>query len=244
MFAQPTGASAEAEAAAAAEDDDGVLLCTRLPCGDLTVRPLRERDVRGAALLLTRAFAGTPEAVTLEESTEFMLEQLGTPERGVTLAARLVPADPSLLPKNQSSRLVGTVGLAFDLEEASTRDGLERLASLPSGSCYLSNMAVDPKLRRRGVAREMLRACDAAAAAARAPGGGEITEVWLHVREVDDAARPLYEGFGYEEVERDKPPPAGGVFGFGFGGQAQQRRPRILMRRCIGGAGAQQDLAG
>lgn len=66
------------------------------------------------------------------------------------LSYRPAPPDPSLLPPNQPSRLVGTVGLAFDLEEASSRDGLARLKELPATACYLSNMAVDPKLRRQG----------------------------------------------------------------------------------------------
>ncbi|KAI8475962.1 MAG: acyl-CoA N-acyltransferase [Monoraphidium minutum] len=239
--------------AAAAGAEPGVLLTTQLPCGELTVRLMRESDLRGAALMLTRAFAGTPEAVSFDESTEFMAEQLRRPELGVTLVARLVPTDPSLLPKGQPSRVVGTLGLAFDLEDASSRDGLAALRRLPATACYLSNMAVDPKLRRRGVAAAMLRACDAAAAAApRAGGGGGggggaddsggggdggggggRSEVYLHVREGDAAARALYSGAGFEEVERDAGGGGGGggVFGLGFG--APPRRPRVLMRRRV-----------
>jgi ribosomal protein S18 acetylase RimI-like enzyme len=118
------------------------------------------------------------------------------------------------------------VGLAFDLSEAASRDGLARLRTLPPASAYLSNMAADPKLRRNGVARAMLRGCDAAAAGCSA-GVGARSEVWLHVREGDEAARALYAGFGYEEVEREAQQ-GGGLLGFGFGGAP--RRGRILMR--------------
>jgi hypothetical protein len=62
-----------------------------LPCGALTVRPLADGDVRGAALLMTRAFAGTPEAVGMDEAAEFLRAQLAKPALGLTLVARLVP---------------------------------------------------------------------------------------------------------------------------------------------------------
>jgi hypothetical protein len=38
------------------------------PSGQVTIQPLGEGDVQGAALLLTRAFAGTAEAVKLDEA--------------------------------------------------------------------------------------------------------------------------------------------------------------------------------
>jgi ribosomal protein S18 acetylase RimI-like enzyme len=133
-------------------------------------------------------------------------------------------ADASLLPKGQVTRLVGTVSLAFDLEEASARDGLARLRVLPADTaCYLSNMAVDPRLRRAGVARAMLVACGAAA---RRAGR---REVYLHVREADAAARALYSGAGFLEVEREVGGGGGGLLGFGVGGGGA-RRARILMR--------------
>lgn len=104
-------------------------------------------------------------------------------------------------------------------------------------------MAVDPKLRRQGIARAMLAACDAAAAAtpaaapaaAASPPPGGHTEIWLHVREGDEPARALYAGFGYDEVEKDAPP-AGGLLGFAFGGGGGARRGRLLMRRRLGGS--------
>jgi GNAT superfamily N-acetyltransferase len=148
------------------------------------------------------------------------------------------PADPSLLPKGQPSRLVGTARLDFDLSEAASRDAsLSRLEDLPPGSSYLSNMAVDPKLRRMGVARALLAACDAAVAEAAAAaaaarggeggggggeaggGGGETggagaaagrAGLYLHVAEADAGARALYAGFGYEAVRREAPGGGGG----------------------------------
>jgi hypothetical protein len=53
-------------------------------------------------------------------------------------------SDPSLLPPNKSSRLVGCVSVSFD---ASSRDSFESLEP-PSDEPYLSNMAVDVKVRR------------------------------------------------------------------------------------------------
>jgi len=90
-------------------------------------------------------------------------------------------------------------------------------------------MAVDPKLRRQGIARQMLAACNAAAAQCGASARPR-SEIWLHVREGDEPARGLYAGCGYEEVEREGGG-GGGLFGLGFGQPA--RRPRVLMRRLV-----------
>lgn len=59
-------------------------------------------------------------------------------------------------------------------------------------------MAVDPKLRRRGLARLMLRAAEALAAAAGHPA------LYLHARLGDDPALRLYLSSGYQEAERDQ----------------------------------------
>ena len=62
---------------------------------------------------------------------------------------------------------------------------------------YISNMAVSPLHRRRGVATALLRAGERLARA-----WGE-SEVWLHVDEVNDGGRALYESQGFDVREED-----------------------------------------
>jgi hypothetical protein len=68
-----------------------------------------------------------------------MLSMTLTPSLFVSL-----PADPALLPPNQQSRVVGTVSLSLS---PATRDRFNTLQPEDT-CCYLSNMAVDGKLRR------------------------------------------------------------------------------------------------
>eukprot|EP00877_Chromochloris_zofingiensis_P010281 jgi/Chrzof1/5506/Cz16g05230.t1 len=176
-------------------------------------RPVQETELRGAALLLTRAFAGTPEQVKLDEAIYYITELFSNLKHGVTLVARLVPTDASLLPKGQSSRLVGTVALSFHAE---SRDDFPTLRP-PEDEPYLSNMAVDAKFRRQGMARAMLDACHKLLCSKGSPA------VWLHVRVADKVAYQLYQSAMYEEVARDK----SGLFG------PANMRPRILMKKTL-----------
>ena len=61
-------------------------------------------------------------------------------------AVVLLLSDKSLLPPNQSSRIIGTVALSFH------PDTMQPCPSLapPAGQAYLSNMSVDAKFRRCG----------------------------------------------------------------------------------------------
>lgn len=84
-----------------------------------------------------------------------------------------------------------------------------RPPSFTSTAVYLSNMAVDAKLRRRGLARKMLAAAEALVASA-----GQ-REIYLHVRLADAPAQQLYTSSGFEVLTRDnallaKVGPAGG----------------------------------
>jgi ribosomal protein S18 acetylase RimI-like enzyme len=140
-----------------------------------------------------------------------------TPSSGYILVARLFPDDPSQapLPPGQDSRLVGTACISLSADSAPVR----RLPSAnvpPRGVAYVSSMAVDPRVRRRGVARALLAACEHAA---RRAG---LSETWLHVREADSAARALYDGAGYVAVVRDS---------WLDKLKHDIRSPRILMRR-------------
>lgn len=135
--------------------------------------------------------------------------------QGLFLIARFYPSDPSVpLPPGQDSRLIGTATLSL----APTALSIQRLpdANRPSKTAaYVSNMAVDSKFRRQGVARALLAACEGAAVAAGR------REVWLHVREADAPARALYVGAGYQQVAKDS----------WMDTMMHKMRPRLLMRR-------------
>lgn len=62
---------------------------------------------------------------------------------------------------------------------------------------YLSNMSVDAKLRRRGLARRMLAAAEALVASV-----GQ-REICLHARLADAPAQQLYLSSGFEVLSRD-----------------------------------------
>lgn len=118
-------------------------------------------------------------------------------QKGALLVARLFPLDASCLPPNQESRVIAACTLSLH------PDTKQKYPSLPppSSSTYLANMAVDVKFRRRGVAKRLLEA--AADYTQRVRGRG--TQIYLHVRQVDQGTIELYKGFGFREVARDEP---------------------------------------
>ncbi|KAL4420978.1 hypothetical protein ABPG77_001297 [Micractinium sp. CCAP 211/92] len=164
-----------------------------LPLGTLTIRPAQPEDVGPASVLLTRAFAGSLQGVPIGDARQYCQDSLTQPPRGVLLVARLQPTDLALLPPGQATRLCATVGLSF------CRDTREDFPTLqpPDDAVYLSNMAVDAKLRRRGLARKMLAAAEALVASA-----GQ-REIYLHVRLADAPAQQLYTSSGFEVLTRD-----------------------------------------
>lgn len=164
-----------------------------VPLGTLTIRPAQPADVGPASVLLTRAFAGSLQGVPIGDARQYCQDSLTQPPRGVLLVARLQPADPSLLPPGQASRLCATVGLSFCRE---TREDFPTLQP-PDDAVYLSNMSVDAKLRRRGLARRMLAAAEALVASV-----GQ-REICLHARLADAPAQQLYLSSGFEVLSRD-----------------------------------------
>ncbi|KAF6254115.1 hypothetical protein COO60DRAFT_351797 [Scenedesmus sp. NREL 46B-D3] len=179
------------------------------PSGKVTIEFLQPNDVQGAGLLLTRAFAGTPEAVRLDEAVSFMRAHVHD-ELEVTLVAKLLPSDPSLLPPGKPSRLVGVVSLSFS-------DAAGRIPQL--GAASAAALPVQhgggPQVQAARHCQSHARACGAAA-----QDRGQDT-IWLHVRQTDAAAQQLYSSYGYSEVKRD-PPAKPGVFGLLLGqGTAQ-----------------------
>ena len=188
--------------------------------GRLIIRAISPEDVQAVSVVITRAFAASAEAVRLDDVNSDIQHALQAPAGdGGFLIARLFPADPSLLPPGQASRLVGTATLSLDTEAAQPLKRLPPVNRPPTdkSAAYVSNMAVDAKFRRQGIARGLLRACEDAARAA-----GK-REVWLHVREADAAARALYAACGYAEVAKDA----------WLDTIRHNLRPRILMRRWL-----------
>ncbi|MFZ0217057.1 MAG: GNAT family N-acetyltransferase, partial [Candidatus Dormiibacterota bacterium] len=76
--------------------------------------------------------------------------------------------------------------------------GVVRL-SFPSGVCYIDRLAVDPDLWRRGHGRALL---DHALSRARHAG---VPRVWTQSSLRLDAARSLFDGFGFREQGRLTP---------------------------------------
>lgn len=116
--------------------------------------------------------------------------------KGLFLVGKLFPNEneqPDWLKPNTDSRIIATAALSFH------SDSREQFATLPppENAAYLCNIAVDPTFRRKGYARTMLAACEKIASSKG------FTELYLHLRLVDAAARSLYESSGYNQLNAD-----------------------------------------
>ncbi|KAG2492918.1 hypothetical protein HYH03_008831 [Edaphochlamys debaryana] len=202
-----------------------------VPTGRVVIRPIQPSDVEGAGVVLTRAFSGTSEAVSLTDVLADINGLLDESSQGLCLVARLYPTDPTApgaLPPGQDSRLVGTacVSLSADAQPIHRLPPVNRP---PPGAAYVSNMAVDAKFRRQGIAKALLAACEEVArqagdsAGGGAGAGAGAREAWLHVREADAPARALYDRSGYGAVTKDT-----------WLQTVQHKiKPRVLMRRAL-----------
>ncbi|HHU21860.1 MAG TPA: ribosomal protein S18-alanine N-acetyltransferase [Clostridiales bacterium] len=101
-------------------------------------------------------------------SREMLLSQLGS-QRHILLVAE------------EGGRVLGYVGMMYVLDEG-----------------YISNVAVDPACRRRGLATKLLRALIQRA------GELKLSFVTLEVRASNGAARALYRKLGFNDVGRRK----------------------------------------
>ncbi len=90
------------------------------------------------------------------------------------------------------------------------------MACLLLPAVYLSNMAVDVRLRRQGHARRMLATAEALSAARG------FAAIYLHARLTDEAAQELYLSSGYEVVDQDS-----------FLVKLRGITPRALMRKLL-----------
>lgn len=184
----------------------------------LIISPLQEDDVGPASVVLTRAFATSPQGIPFDDGRKYTRDMLRAPPHAALLVARLFPPAtdaatansggggeteqqqqqqqsevPDWMPPNQDSRLIATGTLSLHPVARETFETLQP----PHQHAYICNIAVDPKFRRQGYARRILAACEDLA---RECGH---TEVYLHVRLADDAAQQLYMSSGYEEVAAD-----------------------------------------
>lgn len=66
-----------------------------LPQGTLIIQPARQADVGAASVLLTRAFAASPQGVAIADGRKYCEECLRQPPDGVLLVGRLRPAGAS-----------------------------------------------------------------------------------------------------------------------------------------------------
>lgn len=203
---------AAALAAAAAGSEFAVQL--ELPQGSLLIRPARVDDVGAASVLLTRAFAASLQGVPIQDARQYCLDCIThPPSEAVLLVARLQPTDPSLLPPRKASRLVASTGLSFCRK---TREEFPTLQP-PDDAVYLSNMAVDSKLRRQGLARLMLQTAEALAASRG------FKSIYLHARLSDAPAQQLYLTSGYQVVDKD----------MALVAKVRGITPRVLMQKSL-----------
>lgn len=106
------------------------------------------------------------------------------------LVAAIADSKPMLgnIPLNAPEHLVGTVEMG--LRAASPWSIGDRYP-------YISNLAVHPTARRRGVARELLTGCEQTAIK------WGFSDLYLHVLENNYQARQLYHQAGYQIVQID-----------------------------------------
>lgn len=157
----------------------------------LEVRPLQRQDIPAIAETVIASFHDTNRwwsfcwnsllSLGVREDLSAHL-QSGNGDRVCLVAVAKSPTGSAEI-------VVGTIELSL------RRDWLRS----PSISTYISNLAVRPHYRRRGIARRLLQASDRVA---RDWATGNLS---LHVMEDNRAARKLYQANGYrlQRVEMD-----------------------------------------
>lgn len=164
-----------------------------------TVSKMVQEDVSAASVVITRAFASSPQYIPIDECKVYCSNMLQSDEsEGIMLVGRCMPHSasteiPSWVPKGQASRIVATASLSFC---SKSRENFLSLKP-PDDEAYLANIAVDPIFRRLGLAKHILRCAEEYCKA-----HGKNT-IYLHVRLGDEAARSLYDTNGYHEVAAD-----------------------------------------
>ena len=127
------------------------------------------------------------------ERPERMLPTL-VPPRDATMNAAVVQ---DLLGKHADADM--STGLDGTPHSPATRSRYAPAEALPRRP-YVANLAVLSRYRRRGIARQLLQACEQQALA------WGYAHIYLHVEETNAAARALYGSAGYTEISRAKHP--------------------------------------
>jgi GNAT superfamily N-acetyltransferase len=170
-------------------------------CHVFQVSPLSKESITQASVVITRAFAVSPQYIPIDECRNYCSRLLKHDEsEGIMLVGSMSPGpdcpecEQSYLLEGQDSRAVATVSLSFCDK---TRENFRSLKP-PDDEPYLCNMAVDPAFRRRGLATHMLKCAEEYC---KSKG---YRRMCLHVRLGDEAARDLYLSCGYEEIQSDR----------------------------------------
>ncbi len=103
----------------------------------------------------------------------------------------LVAVDPAATGTSQGDDLAGTVEIAVRSTDLWQCDGNASAKNVHSRYPYLSNLAVRPIHRRRGVAQQLLLKCE------RVALSWGFQDLYLHVLENNHQARQLYFKLGY-----------------------------------------------
>lgn len=175
----------------------------------LAVRRAEVGDISACAVTVARSFAGAPEAQPLAALKVFLSAALANDCTDVLLAEVDGVAAGVVVVGYTAEGFIGT-NRALD-------DSDSLLPPQPhSDAAYLSNMAVAPKHRRKGIGRTLvLAAADSAAARG-------CSKLYLHVRVGDEPASALYEGCGFVHRDEDALGPVA-LFG-------ARRRRALLVR--------------
>ncbi len=206
---------------------------------ELTVRSAQFRDLKSLADILTTSFHSSEGWLTgwLYPFLSFgIYEDLRSRFRGASphyhcFTAILVPrrCALALAKPSQGTEREGIASIPTSTGQQEEITGTVEIAlrSLPSGGHshqypYISNLAVSPNFRRRGIARQLLLSCEPIALE------WGFKEIYLHVLENNDQAKQLYWSLGYrlKRVESDC-----------FFGVFQQPRRLLLQKSLCSGCG-------
>lgn len=170
-------------------------------CHVFTVSSLTREDIPQASVVITRAFASSPQYIPIAECQQYCKDMLEYNEsEGVMLVGTMQPGPECAetmdvyLPQGRHNRVVATASLSFCTKSR------ENFLSLdpPENEPYLCNIAVDPSFRRKGLAKYMLMCAEEYCSS------HGYHKIYLHVRLGDTAARSLYDSCGYQEIASDR----------------------------------------
>ncbi len=168
------------------------------PCKQLRVDPLTAGTINQASVVITRAFAASPQYIPIDECKTYCNDMLAKDAaEGIIFVGSILPGPDCMTDADANParppRVVATASLSFC---DTSRESFKSLKP-PEDAPYLCNIAVDPSFRRKGIARRMLTHVEDYC---RQHGWDQV---YLHVRLGDDAARSLYDTSGYKEMASD-----------------------------------------